>query len=168
MKHHKAQQKKKFAAEILAGEMDPNAAKTNGKASLSKRRQKKGKGQADDGSSDDDNENALTRLMVQPSLLSGPFKMRDYQLDGLNWMVSLYETGLNGILADEMGLGKTIQTISLVSFLKEFKQVNGYHLIIMPKSVVGNWMQEFKRWLPCCRVVNLIARKEMREDIVRN
>lgn len=83
-------------------------------------------------------------------------------------MISLYETGLNGILADEMGLGKTIQTISLVSFLKEFKQVNGYHLIIMPKSVVGNWMAEFKRWLPCCRVVNLIARKEMREEIVKN
>jgi len=26
----------------------------------------------------------------------------------LNWMISLYETGLNGILADDMGLGKTI------------------------------------------------------------
>jgi SNF2 family DNA or RNA helicase len=50
----------------------------------------------------------LTRLTVQPSTLKGPFKMRDYQLDGLNWMVSLYETGINGILADEMGLGKTI------------------------------------------------------------
>ncbi len=34
--------------------------------------------------------------------------LRDYQIDGLNWMISLYETGINGILADEMGLGKTI------------------------------------------------------------
>jgi SNF2 family DNA or RNA helicase len=34
--------------------------------------------------------------------------MREFQLDGLNWMISLYETGINGILADEMGLGKTI------------------------------------------------------------
>lgn len=34
--------------------------------------------------------------------------MRDYQVDGLNWMISLFETGINGILADEMGLGKTI------------------------------------------------------------
>jgi len=50
----------------------------------------------------------LTRLTTQPSSLKGEFKLRDYQLDGLNWMISLYETGINGILADEMGLGKTI------------------------------------------------------------
>ena len=41
-------------------------------------------------------------------------KMRDYQVRGLNWMISLYENGINGILADEMGLGKTLQTISLL------------------------------------------------------
>jgi len=35
-------------------------------------------------------------------------KLRDYQLDSLNWLIGLYETGINGILADEMGLGKTI------------------------------------------------------------
>lgn len=45
--------------------------------------------------------------------------MKDYQLEGLDWLVSLYENGLNGILADEMGLGKTIQTISLLAFLRE-------------------------------------------------
>lgn len=32
-------------------------------------------------------------------------EMRDYQLRGLNWLISLYENGINGILADEMGLG---------------------------------------------------------------
>jgi len=63
-------------------------------------------------------------------------------------MISLYETGINGILADEMGLGKTIQTISFISFLREFKKVQRYHLIIMPKSVVGNWIAEFKKWCP--------------------
>lgn len=41
-------------------------------------------------------------------------EMRDYQVRGLNWMISLYENGINGILADEMGLGKTLQTISLL------------------------------------------------------
>ncbi|KAL6982350.1 SWI/SNF-related matrix-associated actin-dependent regulator of chromatin subfamily A member 5 [Sarracenia purpurea var. burkii] len=50
---------------------------------------------------------------------SSPFyikngEMRDYQVRGLNWMISLYENGINGILADEMGLGKTLQTISLL------------------------------------------------------
>lgn len=44
----------------------------------------------------------------QPELVSGG-TMRKYQLEGLEWLVSLYENGLNGILADEMGLGKTIQ-----------------------------------------------------------
>lgn len=29
-------------------------------------------------------------------------KMRDYQIRGLNWMISLFENGINGILADEM------------------------------------------------------------------
>lgn len=42
-------------------------------------------------------------------------KLKEYQLRGLEWMVSLYNNKLNGILADEMGLGKTIQSISLVT-----------------------------------------------------
>lgn len=42
---------------------------------------------------------------VQPELVTGA-KLRDYQLAGVQWMISLYENGLNGILADEMGLGK--------------------------------------------------------------
>ena len=41
----------------------------------------------------------------QPKLVTGGV-LRDYQLAGVEWMVSLYENGLNGILADEMGLGK--------------------------------------------------------------
>jgi SNF2 family DNA or RNA helicase len=47
--------------------------------------------------------------------------MSRYQLEGLEWMVSLYNNDLNGILADEMGLGKTIQTISLFAYLMEKK-----------------------------------------------
>jgi SWI/SNF-related matrix-associated actin-dependent regulator of chromatin subfamily A member 5 len=77
------------------------------KTNLSKRRNKKGAKESSDGS-DDENETMLTRLTEQPSTLVGGGKLRDYQLDGLNWMISLYETGINGILADEMGLGKTI------------------------------------------------------------
>lgn len=44
--------------------------------------------------------------------------LRDYQLAGVSWMVSLYQNGLSGILADEMGLGKTLQTISCIAHLK--------------------------------------------------
>jgi SWI/SNF-related matrix-associated actin-dependent regulator of chromatin subfamily A member 5 len=55
-------------------------------------------------------------------------------------MVSLYESGISGILADDMGLGKTIQTIAMLSFIKEYKGINGPHIIIAPKITLGNWM----------------------------
>jgi SWI/SNF-related matrix-associated actin-dependent regulator of chromatin subfamily A member 5 len=87
-------------------------------------------------------------------------------MNGLNWLISLYETGINGILADEMGLGKTIQTISFIAFMKEFKRISGPHLVVAPKSTLGNWMKEFKKWLPCCRVVKLIALKEERDELI--
>lgn len=50
-------------------------------------------------------------VKAQPAMLRGPFNasLREYQLVGLQWMVSLYNNHLNGILADEMGLGKTVQ-----------------------------------------------------------
>lgn len=48
-------------------------------------------------------------------------KLRDYQLRGLNWLILLYENGINGILADEMGLGKTLQTISLLGYIRNIK-----------------------------------------------
>jgi SWI/SNF-related matrix-associated actin-dependent regulator of chromatin subfamily A member 5 len=58
-------------------------------------------------------------------------------------MISLYESGISGILADDMGLGKTIQTISILAFIKEYKKINGPHIIIAPKITLGNWMNEF-------------------------
>ncbi len=51
-------------------------------------------------------------ISQQPALLRGG-QLRDYQMQGLRWMVALYDRRLNGILADEMGLGKTIQVRSL-------------------------------------------------------
>lgn len=82
----------------------------------------------------------------QPILVTGGV-MRDYQLAGLEWMVSLYENGLNGILADEMGLGKTLQTISFLAFLRT-KGVLGPFLIAAPLSTVANWVNEVHRFTP--------------------
>ena len=79
-----------------------------GKLSVSKRRTVVESQDQESDAEQSDSENTLTRLFEQPSILKGEHKLRDYQLDGLNWMISLYETGINGILADEMGLGKTI------------------------------------------------------------
>lgn len=66
----------------------------------------------------------------------------------MNWLISLYELGVNGILADEMGLGKTIQAIAFLAYLLENKKIAGPHLIVCPNSVIGNWAKEFKKWLP--------------------
>lgn len=41
-------------------------------------------------------------------------------------------------------------------------------MIIVPKTVISNWKNEFKKWMPCCRVLNLIATKEEREEILKN
>ncbi|KAI9522129.1 putative global transcription activator SNF2L2, partial [Dissostichus eleginoides] len=69
-------------------------------------------------------------------------------VQGLEWMVSLYNNNLNGILADEMGLGKTIQTIGLITYLMEHKRINGPFLIIVPLSTLSNWVYELDKWSP--------------------
>eukprot|EP01018_Ginkgo_biloba_P017716 Gb_39649 [translate_table: standard] len=107
-----------------------------------------------------------TRLLTQPSCIQG--KMRDYQLAGLNWLIRLYENGINGILADEMGLGKTLQTISLLGYLHEFRGISGPHMVVAPKSTLGNWMNEIRRFCPILRAVKLLGNQEERTDIREN
>ncbi|OZJ05270.1 hypothetical protein BZG36_01962 [Bifiguratus adelaidae] len=89
----------------------------------------------------------ITEEVEQASILVGG-KLKDYQIKGLQWMVSLYNNRLNGILADEMGLGKTIQTISLITYLIEKKRQMGPFLIIVPLSTLTNWTLEFEKWAP--------------------
>ena len=86
-------------------------------------------------------------VKVQPNILVGG-TLKEYQVKGLQWMISLYNNNLNGILADEMGLGKTIQTISLITYLIEKKKQNGPFLVIVPLSTLTNWKLEFDRWAP--------------------
>ncbi|KAG6428110.1 hypothetical protein SASPL_112359 [Salvia splendens] len=97
-------------------------------------------------------------------------KMRDYQLAGLNWLIRLYENGINGILADEMGLGKTLQTISLMGYLHEFRRITGPHMVVAPKSTLGNWMNEIKRFCPVLRAVKFLGnpdeRRYIREELL--
>ncbi|XVF28376.1 hypothetical protein REPUB_Repub15cG0024300 [Reevesia pubescens] len=104
-----------------------------------------------------------TRLVTQPSCIQG--KMRDYQLAGLNWLIRLYENGINGILADEMGLGKTLQTISLLGYLHEYRGITGPHMVVAPKSTLGNWMNEIRRFCPILRAVKFLGNPEERRYI---
>jgi SWI/SNF-related matrix-associated actin-dependent regulator of chromatin subfamily A member 5 len=58
----------------------------------------------------------VTRFESSPPYIKSG-ELRDYQVRGLNWMISLYENGINGILADEMGLGKKQDIFSQVLIL---------------------------------------------------
>ena len=109
-----------------------------------------------------------TRLIVQPDYIKA--RLYPYQLEGLNWLIKLYENGINGILADEMGLGKTLQTVSFLAFLRKSKNLEGPHLIVTPKSTIGNWMKEFKQWLPegLFKVVKFLGDKDERAAIARD
>ncbi|KAK3042449.1 hypothetical protein RJ639_000173, partial [Escallonia herrerae] len=71
-----------------------------------------------------------------------------YQMNGLRWLVSLYNNHLNGILADEMGLGKTVQVISLLCYLMETKNDRGPFLVVVPSSVLPGWVSEMNFWAP--------------------
>ena len=87
------------------------------------------------------------KVTTQPTMLVGGM-LKEYQMSGLQWLISLYNNNLNGILADEMGLGKTIQTISLITYLMEHKKQSGPHLVIVPLSTLTNWQLEFEKWAP--------------------
>lgn len=79
--------------------------------------------------------------------------LRDYQVEGLNWLINMHENSINCILADEMGLGKTLQTISLLGYLKFVKNERNKHLVVIPKSCLQNWYNEFQRFTPEMKVV---------------
>ncbi|KAH8725673.1 SNF2 family N-terminal domain-containing protein [Phaeosphaeriaceae sp. PMI808] len=103
------------------------------------------------------------RSARQPRLVVGG-TMRSYQLEGLEWMLSLYENGINGILADEMGLGKTIQTIAMLAHLWENKSY-GPFLIAAPLSTTSNWVAEFQKWTPSLPVLLYHGDKKERENL---
>jgi len=99
----------------------------------------------------------------QPKLLSGE-TMRKYQVDGMVWISSLWENGLNGILADEMGLGKTCQTIAFFAHLYGMG-VTGPFIVVAPLSTVPNWQREFKRFAPTIPTVLYHGSKDERKAI---
>ncbi|CAF3864024.1 unnamed protein product [Rotaria magnacalcarata] len=104
------------------------------------------------------------RVVKQSGLLVGG-SLKQYQIQGLEWLVSLYNNNLNGILADEMGLGKTIQTIALITYLMEVKKVNGPYLIIVPLSTLANWVNEFSKWSPAVSIIIFKGNPQVRKSL---
>ncbi|XP_070597974.1 chromodomain-helicase-DNA-binding protein 1-like isoform X3 [Erythrolamprus reginae] len=90
--------------------------------------------------------------------------LHPYQLEGVNWMISCYETGHGCILGDEMGLGKTCQTICLLLCLSG-KLHRRPFVIICPLSVLNNWRDELKRFSPSLSTVIYSGGKEERAEL---
>uniref|UniRef100_A0A673NMH7 Probable global transcription activator SNF2L2 n=1 Tax=Sinocyclocheilus rhinocerous TaxID=307959 RepID=A0A673NMH7_9TELE len=107
----------------------------------------------------------IERVHKQSTLLING-TLKHYQIQGLEWMVSLYNNNLNGILADEMGLGKTIQTIALITYLMENKRLNGPYLIIVPLSTLSNWVYELDKWAPSIVKIAYKGTPSMRRSLV--
>ncbi|KAF2874386.1 SNF2 family N-terminal domain-containing protein [Massariosphaeria phaeospora] len=101
-----------------------------------------------------------------PSFIQGG-TMRDYQVAGLNWLISLHENGISGILADEMGLGKTLQTIAFIGYLRFIRGTTGPHLVVVPKSTLDNWKREFQMWIPEIDVFVLQGAKDERAALIQ-
>lgn len=87
----------------------------NRKGSTDNRRRRTEKEEDEELLQDEIVDGGTTAIFTEsPKFIKGG-QMRDYQIAGLNWLISLHENGISGILADEMGLGKTLQTISVRS-----------------------------------------------------
>uniref|UniRef100_A0A2C9JCR5 Uncharacterized protein n=2 Tax=Biomphalaria glabrata TaxID=6526 RepID=A0A2C9JCR5_BIOGL len=98
-------------------------------------------------------------LKSQPPYIGGVdnLVLRDYQLDGLNWLIHSWCKEHSVILADEMGLGKTIQIISFISHLFNHYHLYGPYLLVVPLSTVVAWQREFEKWAPEMNVIIYIG-----------
>lgn len=105
---------------------------------------------------------SLRKLDEQPEWLRGG-KLRDYQLEGLNFLVNSWRNDTNVILADEMGLGKTVQSVSMLGFLQNAQQIPGPFLVVVPLSTLSNWAKEFRKWLPTMNVIVYVGTRASRE-----
>ncbi len=88
-------------------------------------------------------------MLEQPEGFKG--SLRPYQKTGLSWMSFLDRFGLGACLADDMGLGKTIQLIALLLHERETADelsTIGPTLLVVPTSVVSNWVREVQRFAP--------------------
>ncbi len=95
--------------------------------------------------------------------------LRDYQRVGLAWMQGLRANRVAGILADDMGLGKTAQTLAHIAMEEEEGRLTDPCLVVVPTSLVPNWVAEAQRFTPRLRVVVLhgLDRHEKLGDLDR-
>jgi chromodomain-helicase-DNA-binding protein 1 len=92
-------------------------------------------------------------------------QLRDYQLDGLNWLGYAWCRHNSVILADEMGLGKTIQALSFLSYLYHAHSLFGPFLLVVPLSTVVSWHRESLSWAPELNTIVYLGDTSSREVI---
>ncbi|MDX8337165.1 DEAD/DEAH box helicase [Candidatus Cetobacterium colombiensis] len=112
----------------------------------------------------DKNLKSLTKKKEEKLVKESFPMLRDYQLYGVQWLMTLRKLGLGGILADDMGLGKTLQTIAYLAL--EERELPS--VVVAPKSLVYNWLSEFKKFAPNVVVKMCIGTKKEREDTIKN
>jgi superfamily II DNA or RNA helicase len=113
------------------------------------------------------------RSLAAPSQATPPVAvglkagLRPYQAEGVAWLQHLREHDVGGILADDMGLGKTLQTIAHLVIEKESGRMRQPTLLIVPKSLIGNWQRELARFAPGLTVCTLAGarRAERMKDV---
>jgi superfamily II DNA or RNA helicase len=90
-------------------------------------------------------------------------ELRTYQKEALGWMAFLRRLGLGGCLADDMGLGKTVQVLALLE--QRRTEGAGMSLVVVPKSLVFNWIAEAARFTPELRVRNYTGTDRRKEPL---
>jgi SNF2 family DNA or RNA helicase len=97
-------------------------------------------------------------IQAQPAPATFTGQLRSYQQDGLGWLDFLRDFRFGGCLADDMGLGKTIQVLALLESRRTRSlptgQTRAPSLVVVPKSLVFNWIDEAARFTPQLRVLN--------------
>jgi len=94
-------------------------------------------------------------------------ELRDYQRHGLGWLEFLIDFGFGGCLADDMGLGKTVQVLALLAGRHANGTARMPSLVVAPRSLVYNWMDEAGRFAPQLRLFDMTgqARHQKRSDM---
>jgi len=109
---------------------------------------------------------ALPEIAIPPGFTA---ELRDYQHTGVSWLQGLLAGGVAGILADDMGLGKTAQTLAHIAVEHAAGRLTDPALVVVPTSLVPNWVDEARRFVPHLRVLVLhgLDRHEKRGEVER-
>ena len=91
---------------------------------------------------------AFESLESQPLPVGLRAHLRPYQRSGYDWFAFLRRFGLGGCLADDMGLGKTVQSLALLLEQKEHRCVPRTSLLIVPTTLLFNWIRESRAFAP--------------------